>query len=97
MRKVLDIVASDASLAERLIDDLPYIKAQVVHACRHEMALTPHDVLAHRTAITLEDRQRGLDIVDDITALMAKELGWTEQRQQWQAEMCRSAIQIGSV
>jgi glycerol-3-phosphate dehydrogenase len=81
MRNVLDLVASDASLAARLINDLPYIKAQVVHACRHEMALTPHDVLARRTAITLEDRRSGLDIVDEVAALMAKELHWKQQEQ----------------
>jgi len=93
MRKVLELVASDRSLAERLINDLPYIKAQVVYACRYEMALTPHDILARRTAITLEDRRRGLDIVDTVTALMAKELEWTEQQQQLQAETYRTVIQ----
>lgn len=79
MRNVLDLVVGDASLAERLITDLPYIKAQIVHACRYEMALTPHDVLAHRTAIMLENRRSELNIVDDVIALMAKELGWEEQ------------------
>lgn len=93
MRNVLDLVISDASLAQRLINDLPYIKAQVVHACRHEMALTPHDVLARRMAITLEDRRRGLDIVNEVTALMAKELGWTQQEQQLQAGMYCAVIE----
>jgi glycerol-3-phosphate dehydrogenase len=93
MRNILDLVACDASLAARLINDLPYIKAQVIQACRYEMALTPHDVLARRTAITLEDRRRGLDIVDDITELMAKEMGWTQQEQQLQAETYRTEIE----
>src|SRR5205823_10914506 len=53
--QVLDLVASEASLAGLLIDDLPYIRAEVVNACREEMAMTPYDVLARRTSITLED------------------------------------------
>jgi glycerol-3-phosphate dehydrogenase len=93
MRNVLDLVANNTSLAERLINDLPYIKAQIVHACRYEMALTPYDVLARRTAITLEDRRRGLDIVDEVTTLMAKELDWTQQEQQLQAETYCTSIE----
>jgi glycerol-3-phosphate dehydrogenase len=57
------------------------------------MALIPYDVLARRTAITLEDRRRGLGIVDEVTTLMAKELDWTQQEQQLQAETYRTAIQ----
>ena len=70
---MLDLIIVDPSLAQLLIDDLPYIRAEVVYACRHEMAMTPYDVLARRTSITLEDRQRGLGIVDEVAALMAKE------------------------
>jgi glycerol-3-phosphate dehydrogenase len=77
MKQVLQLVADDASLAQPLIADLPYIRAEVVYACREEMAMTPGDVLARRTSITLEDRQRGLDVVDAVAAIMAKELGWS--------------------
>ena len=43
--------------------------------------MTPYDVLARRTSITLEDRQRGLGVVDEVAALMAKELQWTPEQQ----------------
>ncbi|MEO6888869.1 MAG: glycerol-3-phosphate dehydrogenase/oxidase [Ktedonobacteraceae bacterium] len=79
---VLDLVAGEPSLATRLVADLPYIRAEVVHACRQEMAMTPYDLLARRTSITLEDRQRGLGIVDDVAALMAREHGWSPTQQQ---------------
>ncbi|MFL5658404.1 MAG: glycerol-3-phosphate dehydrogenase/oxidase [Ktedonobacteraceae bacterium] len=91
--QVLDLVASDASLAALLIDDLPYIRAEVVNACRHEMAMTPYDVLARRTSITLEDRQRGLGIVDEVATLMAKELDWSAEQQQSMVDAYRSAIE----
>lgn len=91
--KVLDIVANDPALSRLLIDDLPYIQAEVVYACRYEMAMTPYDILARRTSITLEDRQRGMGIVDQIAALMAKELQWSFEQQQSLISDYSNAIQ----
>lgn len=83
---ILNLVEQDAALGARLIDDLPYIRAEVVYACRQEMAMTPLDVLARRTSITLEDRHQGLEIVEDVAALMAVELGWSpDQRREMSA------------
>jgi len=79
---ILDLVASDKTLGAHLIDDLPYIRAEVLHSCREEMAMTPYDMLARRTSITLEDRQRGLGIVDDVAAMMAQEHQWSPERRQ---------------
>ncbi len=90
---VIALVDSDPSLGMRLIDDLPYIRAEVVYACRQEMAMTPYDVLARRTSITLEDRQRGLGIVDEVAALMASELDWSSEQQQTMIDTYRTAIQ----
>ena len=91
--QVLDLVASDASLGELLIDDLPYIRAEVVYACRQEMAMTPYDVLARRTSITLEDRRRGLGVLDEVAAFMAKEHSWSAEQQQSMVDAYRSAIE----
>ncbi len=91
--QVLDLVASDASLAALLIDDLPYIWAEVVYACRQEMAMTPYDVLGRRTSITLEDRRRGLGVLDEVAAIMAKEFSWSAEQQQSMIDAYRSAIE----
>jgi len=91
--KVLDIVANNPDLSRLLIDDLPYIQAEVVYACRYEMAMTPYDILARRTSITLEDRQRGMGIVDQVAALMAKELQWSFEQQQSLISDYSNAIQ----
>jgi glycerol-3-phosphate dehydrogenase len=79
---ILDIVQKNAELAAQLVADLPYIKAEVIYACRYEMAMTPYDILARRTSITLEDRHQGQNIVDDVAALMAPELHWSAAQQQ---------------
>ncbi len=91
--KVLDIVANDPALSRLLIEDLPYIQAEVIYATRYEMAMTPYDILARRTSITLEDRQRGLGIVDQVAALMAKELQWSFEQQQSLISDYRNAIE----
>jgi glycerol-3-phosphate dehydrogenase len=79
---VLDLIEQDASLAKPLIDGLPYVKAEILYACRHEMAMTPEDVLSRRTSITLEDRQRGCGVVGEVASIMAQELGWSLAQQQ---------------
>jgi glycerol-3-phosphate dehydrogenase len=89
---VLDLVESDPSLAGLLVSDLPYIKAEVIYACRNEMAMTPYDVLARRTSITLVDRQRGMGVVDEVAALMAPELGWSLAEQQKMVEVYNAAM-----
>ena len=83
----------DAALAALLIDDLPYIRAEVVYACRQEMAMTPYDVLGRRTSITLEDRQRGLGVLDEVAGLMAKEYSWSAEQQQSMVDAYRNAIE----
>ncbi|MBV9690032.1 MAG: glycerol-3-phosphate dehydrogenase/oxidase [Ktedonobacteraceae bacterium] len=92
-QKVLQLIAEDASLGKRLVDDLPYLRAEVVYACRYEMAMTPYDVLARRTSITLEDRQRGLGVVDTVARLMAREHGWTTEQRAELVVAYRAAIE----
>ncbi len=90
---LLKLIEDDAELGRRLIDDLPYIRAEVIYACRHEMAMTPYDVLARRTSIMLEDRQRGLGALDDVVSLMANEHNWSPEQQQLMGDTFRSVVQ----
>jgi glycerol-3-phosphate dehydrogenase len=83
---VLALAEELPTLAERLIHDLPYIRAEVVYACHAEMALTIEDILLRRTHIALEDCARGAGIVRDVADLMAHELGWTPEEQRQQIE-----------
>ena len=83
---LLEMVAGDAALGERLVDDLPYIAAEVVWACRAELALTLEDALARRTRIAIEERTRGLDAAVAVARLMAVELGWSDDERARQME-----------
>ncbi len=83
---VLDLIDEDKSLRERLVPDLPYLRAEAVYACRAEMAMTLEDVLARRTRIILEDAARGVGIASDVAALIARELGWSSDQMRAQVE-----------
>jgi glycerol-3-phosphate dehydrogenase len=57
-----------------------YLAAEIVYACTHEGAVRLDDVLARRTRIAIETRDRGLAAAPQAAALMAAELGWDEAR-----------------
>jgi len=78
LESVLQIAAADHRLARRIVPDLPYILAEVVQACRYEMAMTVDDVLSRRTRLVLEDQQQGVGVAREIAQLMAHELGWDQ-------------------
>src|SRR5438132_4724246 len=91
-RGVLDLIEKDESLRERLVPDLPYLYAEVVYACRAEMAMTLEDVLARRTRIILEDAARGAGVAAEIAALMAGELNWSSDQTRAQVERYRALV-----
>jgi glycerol-3-phosphate dehydrogenase len=74
---VLDLIEREPALGRRLVPDLPYLRAEVVHAARAELALTVGDVLARRTHLAIEDTTRGAEAAGEVAALLARELGWS--------------------
>lgn len=76
---VLEIAEREPELRAR-IPGGSYIAAEVVHAARHEGALHLDDVLARRLRISIEEEQRGNLAASYAAELMARELGWSEQR-----------------
>lgn len=75
--KILTWCAEDKSLAQPIVPDLPYIMAEVVYACRYEMALTLDDMLVRRLHLNFEDWSRGLKAAPAVAQVMARELGWS--------------------
>ena len=75
---ILGYIASDVGLAERIVPELPYVMAEVVYACRHEMALTLRDVLERRLHIATETQDGGRSVAEAVARVMARELGWDE-------------------
>jgi glycerol-3-phosphate dehydrogenase len=86
-RTILALLEQDSSLARRIVPDLPYIMAEVVYACRHQMAMQLQDVLERRLHINFEDTSRGTGVAADVARCMAQELEWDN------AEIDRQAAQ----
>jgi len=91
--QVLACAEDDQRMAEPLVPGLPYLKAQVAHAVRHEMALTLEDVLGRRTHVLDQDWQQGLEVAAEAAALMGAELDWSEQEQARQIEHYRGLVE----
>ena len=73
---LIELIAEDAELGARLSPSLPYLKAEVIFAARHEMALHLDDVLCRRMRAHLIDARASLAAAPAAAALMGLELGW---------------------
>lgn len=68
---------------DRLHADLPYCRAEVVWAARHELARTVDDVLARRTRALLLNARAAIEVAPEVAALLSAELGHDED---WEAD-----------
>jgi len=74
---VLHIATEDPGLADRLLEGAPPIRAEVVYAVRHEMALTLEDVLSRRIGLEMHSWRMASEAAPAAAALMARELQWS--------------------
>ena len=74
--EVLNLITEDKKLAKPLTEGLPYLKAEIVYAASHEGAMTVDDVISRRTRLAFEAPHAGIDLAEDIAALIAPVLGW---------------------
>ncbi|NLB97667.1 MAG: glycerol-3-phosphate dehydrogenase/oxidase [Armatimonadetes bacterium] len=83
--EVLALAEADARLRERITPGHPEILAQIHHACRAEMAVTPADFLLRRTGIGFRP-DHGLDALERVSREFALLLGWSAEHER---EECR--------
>jgi len=76
--EIRKLIETDAGLSEPLHAALPYVKAEVIWAARHEMARTVEDTLARRTRALFLNARAALEMAPVVADLMAAELGWDE-------------------
>ena len=77
-RDVWALVATEPSLAARVVPTLPYTGAELVHATRLELACTLADLLVRRTPIAFETRDAGRAAARVVAPIVAPVLGWDE-------------------
>jgi glycerol-3-phosphate dehydrogenase len=76
--EIRKLIATDISLSEPLHSALPYVKAEVIWAARHEMARTVEDVLARRTRALFLNARAALAMAPIVADLITSELRWDE-------------------
>lgn len=77
--KLFEIGHQNPRYLERVSPETDEIYAQILHAIRHEMALTLEDVIFRRTGLgTL--RKLGREVVERVAEEMARELNWNDSR-----------------
>lgn len=54
--------------------------AEIRYAIREKMSSSLEDLLVRRTPIFFYDAEGGLEVIDAITAVFLKELGWSRKR-----------------
>ncbi|MGD8216346.1 FAD-dependent oxidoreductase [Aestuariimicrobium sp. Y1814] len=74
-RFVDDLVVADPRLGERVVEELPYLWAEVVHAIRHEGATTVEDVLVRRLPIRYFQAEAAARVAPRVAEVIAQELG----------------------
>jgi len=88
--EILDYGNEDEALLE-VLPDTTTLRAEVVHAVRHEMAQTLADVLFRRTDLAPAQDPPD-EAVRECAELMARELGWDEARVRDEVEGWRDTM-----
>ena len=82
--EITQLIQADPSLRTPLHAALPYTRAEVVWAVRHEMARTVEDVLARRTRALFLNALAAIDMAPEVARIMAAELqldeAWTSRQ-----------------
>jgi glycerol-3-phosphate dehydrogenase len=86
--RVLKWAEEDPGLGGRIIGSADVLRAEVVHAVHEEMAVRLADVVFRRTDLGTCGRMDPRAI-DECSAIMAEELGWTETERHQELERVR--------
>lgn len=91
--EIQKLARSDLQLGDRLHPALPYIKAEVIWAVRHEMARTIEDVLARRMRALFLNARAALEMAAGVAELMTSEHNWGAEAKKKQLQAFRDTAQ----
>jgi glycerol-3-phosphate dehydrogenase len=92
--RVLALVEATPALGQRLDPELPYLRAEVVHAVRAEHARDVADVLRRRVPLFRDGRDQGLGATEATADLLAAELGWSRARRDRSVADYQAAVAV---
>lgn len=100
--EVLQPAGSNSELLKPIINNLPYLKAEIIYAATHEGARSVDDILSRRTRISFEANDQGLGIANEVADLIAPYLDWkksdkTRSVKEYQDLIARQNTQLESI
>ncbi|XP_037123011.1 glycerol-3-phosphate dehydrogenase, mitochondrial isoform X2 [Syngnathus acus] len=78
-------------VGKRLVSEFPYIEAEVLYAIK-EYACTAIDLIARRTRLGFLNVQAADEALPRIVQIMAKELGWSQERKTAELEAAKKFL-----
>lgn len=76
---IRQLINENPLLRNKLIETLPYTRAEVIWAVRYEMARTIEDVLGRRIRILFLDAKAAIEAAPKVATIMAEELKYDEE------------------
>lgn len=92
-QKILEMIENQPELISKIHPDYAFIKAEVVYACKYEMAQKPRDFFARRTRWEILDWTACEESIDKVANLMQTSLGWSEESKKTQIHEYKSLLQ----
>ena len=71
---------SKLGLNEKIHEDYPFLKSEVVHSVRSEMAVKPNDVICRRVPIAFLNKKVAEDLLPEVVEIMAQEKKWSSSQ-----------------
>jgi glycerol-3-phosphate dehydrogenase len=90
---ILRLIADRPDLGRPLTGADDYLRAEIVYAATHEGARHLNDVLARRTRISIETWDRGVGAAEEAAALLAPELGWSQDQAEREIAYYRKRVE----
>lgn len=87
---ILDSIKEDPDLGRELAGAPEYLRAEMAFGVTHEGALHLEDLLARRTRLTYEHRDRGLGAAEETADIAGALLGWDETTKRAEIDAYRS-------
>lgn len=78
-------------VGKRLVSEFPYIESEVTYGIK-EYACTAIDMIARRTRLGFLNVQAADEALPRVVEIMAKELGWSEQKKKEELEAARTFL-----
>jgi len=69
-----------------LVEGYPFLKSEIVYACRQEMAEKPNDILCRRLPLAFLNKEAAKKVLPEVVEIMGKEKNWSSGRKKTELE-----------